>query len=111
MLTKFLVRNDVLQIWIFAFISISLSSKKECQLFESDWVLALCHNFSNELNVVHLLSDSHCIWVSLEFSVDIKCRPERMLHLFSISGVVRAAEKVVAYTLKIVRVCKVIQGA
>ena len=34
-----------------------------------------------------------------------------MLHLFSISGVVRAAEKIVANSLKIVGVCKVVQSA
>ena len=109
MLTEFLVGNDALQISIFTLIGVPLSRQQECQLLQGYWVLALGHKLANQLNVVHLLSDSHSLWVPLELSVDIESSPEGMLHFFSVCCVVGAGEEIVADSLEVVRVGEVIE--
>ena len=109
MLTEFLVGNDALQISIFTFIGVPLSRQQESQLLQGYWVLALSHKLANQLNVVHLLSDSHSLWVPLELSVDIESSLEGMLHFLSVRGVVGAGEEIVADSLEVVWVGEVIE--
>ena len=92
MFAELLIRDDVLQVFVFTLIGSPLPCKQESKLLKSDWVFALGHKFANKFNVVHLLSDTHGIWVPLELSVNVKCRSECVLHLFSVRSVVRTAE-------------------
>ena len=79
-------------------------------MFESNWVLALGHEFTNKFNIVHLLCDAHGLWVALKFSVNVKCRSKCVLHFFSVSSVVRAAKQVVANSFEVIWVRKVSQS-
>lgn len=109
-LTELRVGDDSLQICVLTLVGVPLPRKQERQLLQSDWIFALGHDLANKLNIVHLLGDSHGVWVSLELSVDIERRSERVLHLLCIRGVVRAREQVVADSLIVVRVREVIQS-
>lgn len=110
MLTELRVRDNALQILILTLVGVPLPREQERQLLQSYWIFALGHDLANKLDVVHLLGDSHGVWVSLELSEYVECRPESVLHLLRIRSIVRTGKQIIADSLKVVRVRKVIQS-
>lgn len=90
MLTELLVRDNSLQVCIFALVGVPLPCQQESHLFQSHWVSAFCHKLANEVDVVHLLCNTQGLWVPLELPVNIECSFESMLHLFCVCCVVGA---------------------
>ena len=98
-----------MEVFIFAFIGISLSSEAESHLLESNRVLALRHKLSDEFNIVHFLGNTHGLRVPVELAEDIKGSFEGKLHLLGVCGVVGTRQEVVAHALEVVLVGEVSQ--
>ena len=85
MLTQLLVRDNLLKVLILRFIWVALSTKHEGHLLQRGGVLALFHQYLNQIHAVHLLCNSHGFRVSFELFVDVKGGLEGVPHLVSVS--------------------------
>ena len=101
-LAQLLVGDDALQVGVLTLVGISLTGKHEGQLLECHFIFALAHQLRDEVHIVHLLGDAHCLRVPLEFLEDVEGRSEGLLHLLGVGSVVGAGEQVVADTLEVV---------
>lgn len=99
----------MLKVCIFALVGVPLARQHKRQLLQSDWISALLHELTNQLDVVHLLRDTHSLGIPLKLPVNVERSPEGLLHFFCVRRVVRAGQQVVADTLEVVRAREVCQ--
>ena len=105
-LAELLVRNDVLQVFLGTLVCIPLAREHVRELLQRRLVLALGHDFTNQVDIVHFLRHSHRLGIPLELAVNVKGRAEGVLHLLGVRSVVRAREQVVAHALEVVLICE-----
>ena len=106
-LAQLLIRDYSVELLVLSLIRIPLAAEHKSHLLLGHLVRARVHDLINELHRVDLLRHSECLGVLLVLHVSPERRLEGIYHLLGISGIVGAAQQVVADSLEIRGVGKV----